>query len=106
MGAKIQADEISSIIKERIDNFELNVDTVMNNSRPTLCIVGTDDYMYLRLQAAVEAATAGEWPIEICTTSQQMKEVLSEQLYIDEMVFAEKENHPYGWYRKFEKKRF
>ncbi|MEA1915749.1 MAG: F0F1 ATP synthase subunit alpha [Campylobacterota bacterium] len=26
MGAKIQADEISSIIKERIDNFELNVD--------------------------------------------------------------------------------
>ena len=26
MGAKIQADEISSIIKEEIDNFELNVD--------------------------------------------------------------------------------
>ena len=26
MGAKIQADEISSIIKDRIDNFELNVD--------------------------------------------------------------------------------
>ena len=26
MGVKIQADEISSIIKERIDNFELNVD--------------------------------------------------------------------------------
>ncbi len=26
MGTKIQADEISSIIKERIDNFELNVD--------------------------------------------------------------------------------
>ena len=26
MGAKIQADEISSIIKERIENFELNVD--------------------------------------------------------------------------------
>ena len=26
MVAKIQADEISSIIKERIDNFELNVD--------------------------------------------------------------------------------
>ena len=25
-GCKIQADEISSIIKERIDNFELNVD--------------------------------------------------------------------------------
>lgn len=31
MGAKIQADEISSIIKERIDNFELNVnDTSFN----------------------------------------------------------------------------
>ena len=26
MSTKIQADEISSIIKERIDNFELNVD--------------------------------------------------------------------------------
>lgn len=26
MGAKVQADEIASIIKERIDNFELNVD--------------------------------------------------------------------------------
>ena len=32
MGAKIQADEISSIIKERIDNFELNIDekTIIN----------------------------------------------------------------------------
>ena len=26
MVAKVQADEISSIIKERIENFELNVD--------------------------------------------------------------------------------
>ena len=39
MGAKIQADEISSIIKERIDNFELNVDVSNKKNTNTNTII-------------------------------------------------------------------
>ncbi|MEA3387113.1 MAG: hypothetical protein U9Q66_01685 [Patescibacteria group bacterium] len=36
MSTKIQADEISAIIEERIDNFELDVDS--NNSKKVLVV--------------------------------------------------------------------
>ena len=114
--SKIQADEISSIIKERIDGFELNND-ILEHNRPQICMIECDDYEYLRLQSAVEAAIASESPIEvICTTQQQMREVLNEQGYWTNNKFDhlevladrefKKENHQHGWYRKFEKKRF
>jgi hypothetical protein len=84
----ITPDEIVSVIKERIDNFELNVDSSETNDI-------------------------------ICGSSEQLKDVINEQAYYlhnrhqpsdFQLTTAneifKKENHPYGWYRKFEKKRF
>lgn len=135
--SKIQADEINSIIKERIDNFELNIDLEsIKSERKTMkiAIVGSD--MMSRnygIEAAIEQVIAmgNNYPIEIIRlendhkisgtkptivlyddceysirSSQKMRDLVVEQkLYIDDDLFK-KENHPYGWYRKFEKKRF
>lgn len=133
MCAKIQADEIASIIKERVDNFELNIDS--NNkkdNRLRICIVGSGRAHGIKAAIEQVIAMGNNYPIEImrfendhkiCGTkptmviyddyeysiknSQKMIDLEVEQklLYIDDNLFK-KENHPYGWYRKFEKKRY
>ena len=123
MGAKLQADELSSIIKERVDNFELNVDIDCQNqkhSRPRIgiAIVGCGAMPY-GFEAAIRAAIF-DHPVEIiCGAEHQMIEAIREQVGFrnefeilnrydieNPMLLESKENHPYGWYRKFEKKRF
>lgn len=95
MGAKIQADEISSIIKERIDNFELERD------RKMLVIGCTPEP--LGLKAAVAAAIGNCIPINY--VSKEKLELVEQSMFHENLIYK-KENHPYGWYRKFEKKRF
>lgn len=119
MCAKITEDEISSIIKEKVDNFELNVDIdCQKHSRPRIEIVGCGAMPY-GLEAAIRAATIDD-PIEIlCGTEHQIIEAIREQVGFrsefeilnrydieDPILLESKENHQYGWYRKFEKKRF
>ncbi len=117
--SKIQADEISSIIKERIDNFELNVDiNCEKHSRPRIAIVGCGAMLH-GIEVAIKSAIF-EHPVEIvCGTEHQMIEAMREQVGFrnefeilnrydieNPILLESKENHPYGWYRKFEKKRF
>ena len=151
MGSKITEDEITSIIKERIDNFELKNDippeerlsieainemlhdltefgmaagyiTSINNGKgfciKSIPIIGFGELPY-GFESAIRAATIDD-PIEIlCGTEHQIIEAIREQVgfrnefeilnrYDIEkpMLLESKENHPYGWYRKFEKKRF
>lgn len=89
------------------------------HKRSQICIVGCGDHEHLRLQSAIEAVNEKLTIDIICGSSEQLKDVIQEQVYYLNnkhqpsdflRVFADdvfkKENHPYGWYRKFEKKRF
>ena len=111
MDAKIQADEISSIIKERIDNFELNVDVetscIKNRRDMVVCIVQMTPFERGILQE-VEIfgnLTLG-YNVEVFSQKRLQKNVL-EQINIEELVCTEviKELRPKDWYRKFEKKK-
>ena len=124
MGSNIQADEISSIIKERIDNFELTIDKPIKSERKAMgiAIVGCGAMPY-ELEAAIRAAII-DHPVKIiCGSKQQIEDIMVEQMDFKNQfeiigrhrfdhleVFADdafkKDHHPYGWYRKFEKKRF
>lgn len=112
--------EIASIIKERVDNFELNPDIdCKKHSRSRIAIVGCRAMPY-GFEAAIRAAIGIEHPVEIvCGTEHQMIEAMREQVEFrnefeilnrynieNPILLESKENHPYGWYRKFEKKRF
>ena len=101
MGAKIQADEISYIIKERIDNFELNCDEQrgVNINIPGVSVSC--------LQEAVRQLSAAMFctivPCSEIVKSINDLKVEHENFY---PILKNKEYNKYGWYRKFEKKRF
>ena len=119
--SKIMKDEIASIIKERVDNFELNIDEPIKSEKKPIRIAIVGSGMMYRpygLKAAIRAATSHPVKI-ICGSKKQIEDLVIEQMNFKNQfeildrprfdhleVFAEKENHPYGWYRKFEKKRY
>lgn len=130
---RITEDEISSIIKERVDNFELaqTAEHPEHTKRHKVIIVGCGHDRPYGLQAAVIAAHAHGLGVKIVrcdndnkilgtrgeliisdeyeyyiNNSHNIHELIEEQrLYLPNDI-DKKENHPYGWYRKFEKKRF
>lgn len=132
MSSKITKDEIASIIKERIDNFELNVDAEHSGHirKRTICIVGCGNNRPYGLPAAVIAAHADGLGVQIVrcdedkisgirgdiilhdeiefflNSEEKMKKMIEEQISYLPNELYKKENHPYGWYRKFEKKRY
>ena len=152
-------DDISEIIKERVDNFELkdnileeqlsieeinkmlhdltefgmtaNYITSINNNRG-ICIQSIPMYMHAEVMPAVigglkhdiviiddeyqpkyiDPELEHEKPFPINVVPFYPRNYASKQCLelVDGILFQEekqpKENHPYGWYRKFEKKRF
>ncbi len=98
--SKIMKDEISSIIKEKIDGFELNIDEPIKQERKAIkiAIVGSDMMHHpYGLKAAIRAATINHQAEIICGSEHHIKDLIIEQMNFEKQ---------YGWYRKFEKKRF
>jgi hypothetical protein len=117
MGAKIQADEISSIIKERIDNFELNVDySGFKHDRTHICIVGcgieAQQAMislakHIDIIDIVHADSIKNIDDYIINADVRMRELVQEQVELFEVMYPILKDieKPNDWYRKFEKKK-
>lgn len=105
--SKIMEDEIASIIKERVDNFELQIDNNTSEPESRGIVIGCGSEC-LGLKAAVSAAVGHQ--IEIVNihdfTRQTIRSRYSKELIIEPMLIIEDKNpHHYGWYRKMEKKK-
>ena len=99
--SKIQADEISSIIKERIDNFESNPD---GERGITINIPWVPKYC---VQAAIMQLSSAM----VCISGQcsGIAKRINDLAVAHENVYPilkDRKHEKYGWYRKFEKKRF
>ena len=88
-------DDISEVIKERVDNFEF------------------DDQRGIRIQPIIHAvmpAVIGGLNHNIVIADDIKLAKIKEPELIQFDCWKEqkqpKENHPYGWYRKFDKKRY
>ena len=101
--SKIQADEISSIIKERIDNFALfdmkKGITIISINVPGVSVSCLHEAIN-QLDAAMVSAS-----ISCSSIAKSINDlaVIHENTY---PILKDKEHEKYGWYRKFEKKRF
>jgi len=102
--SKIQADEISSILKERIDNFELNPN---NDKGITIISVNIPGVSASCLQEAVRQLSAAMiCTVGVCSSvakSINDLQIIHENVY---PILKDKQYNKHGWYRKFEKKRF
>ncbi len=77
--SKIQADEISSIIKERIDNFELNVEGIDNvNNTNDLKERGITIYGAINAVKPLVAEIANKSNIKVVTEEEYLKIKASE----------------------------
>ena len=125
-------DSISRIIKERIDSFELDTDMYYHrvNKEPHELIAFIPDNVFdLITERTIDYHKPKTLTIGTPTGANNVYEALFDNMtikqdiysqksiypikmmhepYTEPMLFKEeiKENHPYGWYRKFEKKRF
>jgi len=103
--SKIQADEISSIIKERIDNFELSPDNDRGITIISINVPGVSASCCL--QEAVRQLNAAMFctlvPCSRVAKSINDLQIVHENVY---PILKDEQHNKYGWYRKFEKKRF
>lgn len=135
MGSKITEDEISSIIKEKVDNFELKDDiqeerlsmeainnmlhdltefgmtasyVTLNDNKRGICIQSIPMDMCAVMPASIMIEPT--FPVNSNPYYQRKYASKDTMEIIDAIIFQEdkqpKDNNPYGWYRKFEKKRF
>lgn len=109
--SKIMYDEISSIIKERIDNFEwVKEDISKAKPKEKKVIILTGNRALLNSQAfdlAVTAAYENKIDVKLYDGTQSirgMEKLAYEPIIIDENL--EKKEKPKDWYRKFEKKKW
>lgn len=108
--AKIIEEEIASIIKERIDNFDLSKDVFKIKPKRKKVIILTGNRALLNSQAfdlAVAAAYGNKVDVKLYDGSQSirdMEKLAYETIIIDENL--ERKEKPKDWYRKFEKKKW
>ena len=108
-------DDISEVIKERVDNFEfddqrgIRIQPIMYAVIPA--VIGGLNHNII-VANDIELAKMREPSFSINSNPFYPKSYASKDTVeiIDAILFQKqkqpKENHPYGWYRKFEKKRF
>ena len=108
-------DDISEVIKERVDNFEfddnrgIRIQPIMYAVIPA--VIGGLNHNIM-VANDIELAKMREPSFSINSNPFYPKSYASKDTVeiIDAILFQKqkqpKENHPYGWYRKFEKKRF
>ena len=109
--AKFTEDEIASIVKKRIDNFEWVEEDVFK-IKPEIkkVMILTGNRALLNSQAfdlAVAAACGNKIDVQLYDGSQSirgMEKLAYESIIIDENL--EKKEKPKDWYRKFEKKKW
>ena len=97
MNKKATYNDISEIIKERVDNFEFD-------DNRGICIQSINP---MDMHAVMMPSVIGGLNNNI---------IIADDIRIEEPELIQfdcrkeekqpKENHPYGWYRKFEKKRY
>lgn len=108
--SKIREDEIESIIKEKIDNFELEDDVFKIKPKRKKVIILTGNRSLLNsksFELAVAAAYGNKIDVQLYDGSQSirgMEKLAYEPIIIDEKL--EKKEEPKDWYRKFEKKKW
>lgn len=102
--SKIQTDEVSSIIKERIHNFDLNPDREKGITIISYNIPGVSASC---LREAINQLNTVFVSASISCNS--IAKSINDLVTIHENVYPilkDKEHEKHGWYRKFEKKRF
>ena len=107
--AKIREDEISSIIKERIDNFELveeDVFKIKPERKKAIILTGNRELLnFNSFVLAIAAACGNKIGVQLydLTSIRCMEKLAYESIIIDDTNKPEK---PKDWYRKFEKKKW
>ena len=108
-------DDISEIIKERVDNFELK-DNILEERLSMQSLIKFEEECLFKEEISIDDINKfskyyvdnflGK-DVKIFKKHKVSKDTPQ---IIDAIIFQEekqpKENHPYGWYRKFDKKRF
>ena len=109
--AKITEDEIASIIKERIDNFEWveeDVFKIKPKRKKVMILTGSKSLLNSKSFALSFAAACGNIvDVQLYDVTQSirgMEGLACESIIIDENL--EKKEKPKDWYRKFEKKKW
>ena len=108
--SKIREEEIASIMKERIDNFELEEDVfkIKPERKKVMILAGNRALLNSKSFAlAVAAACGNKIDVQLYDGSQSirgMEKLAYESIIIDENL--EKPEKPKDWYRKFEKKKW
>ena len=109
--AKIREDEIESIIKEKIDNFEWieeDVFKIKPKRKKAIILTGNRELLNSKSFALAVAAECGnKIDVQLYDGSQSirgMEKLAYESIIIDEKL--EKKEKPKDWYRKFEKKKW
>lgn len=92
-----QYDDISEVIKERVDNFEFD-------DHRGICIQSINPFSIYKVM--MPAVIGGLNNNIIIADHVEMKEPGLIQFDCLKEEKQPKENHQYGWYRKFDKKRF
>ena len=107
--AKIREDEIESIIKERIDNFEWveeDVFKIKPKRKKAIILTGNRELLNSKSFALAVAAECGNTigvQLYDLTSIRCMEKLAYESIIIDDTNKPEK---PKDWYRKFEKKKW
>ena len=107
--AKIREDEIESIIKERIDNFEWveeDVFKIKPKRKKAIILTGNRALLNSKSFALLVAAECGNTigvQLYDLTSIRCMEKLAYESIIIDDTNKPEK---PKDWYRKFEKKKW
>ena len=107
--AKITEDEIESIIKERIDNFDSSKDIfkIKPKRKKVMIVTGNRSLLNSKSFYLVVAAAYGN-TIDVQLYDEKsirgMEKLKYESIIIDENL--EKKEKPKDWYRKFEKKKW
>ena len=109
--AKIREDEIESIIKERIDNFEWveeDVFKIKPKRKKVIILTGNRELLNSKsFELEIYEACKNTIDVKLYDGSQSirgMEKLAYESIIIDENL--EKKEKPKDWYRKFEKKKW
>ena len=108
-------DDISEVIKEQVDNFELK-DNIIEERLSMQSLIKFEEECLFKEKISIDDINKfskyyvdnflGK-DVKIFKKHKVSKDTPQ---IIDEIIFQEekqpKENHPHGWYRKFEKKRY
>ena len=107
-------DHISEIIKERVDNFELKDNILEEQLSMQSLIKFEEEYLFKEKISIDDINKFSKYYVDNFLGKdvkifKKHKVSKDTPQIIDAIIFQEqkqpKENHPHGWYRKFEKKR-